>query len=49
MRGAIVITRKTNGERTPENMIYRKVTGEKVKAEKEAGTMGQERREVHVT
>ena len=37
MRGAIVITRKTNGERTTKNMIYRNVTGEKVKAEKEGG------------
>ena len=41
-------TRKTNGERTTENMAWRKVTGEKVTVEEE-GKMGQERREVHVT
>ena len=28
-----MIARKTNGERTTENMTCRKVTGEKVKAE----------------
>ena len=40
--------RKTNGERTTENMACRKVTGEKVTVEEE-GKMGQERNEVHVT
>ena len=48
LRGGRASTRKTNGERTTENMAWRKVTGEKVTVEEE-GKMGQERREVHVT
>ncbi|KAK2165730.1 hypothetical protein NP493_1353g00005 [Ridgeia piscesae] len=47
--GGMVIARKTNGERTTGNMTYMKVTGEKVIVEKEAGTRGQEMREVDAT
>ena len=36
-RGGRVIARKTNGERTTENMICRKMTWEKVTVEKEEG------------
>ena len=46
--GGRTIARKTNEERTTENVTCRKVTREKVTVE-EGGTMGQERREVHVT
>ena len=49
LRGRRASVRKTNGERTTENMTCRKVTGEKVTVEKEGWTVGQERREVHVT
>ena len=48
LRGGRVSARKTNGERTRESTACRKVTGEKVTVD-EGGTMGQERREVHVT
>ena len=48
-RGGRVIARKTNGERTTENMTCRKVTGERVTVEKEGGTRGQEMREVDAT
>ena len=44
LRGRRMITRKTNGERSTENITCRKVTWEKVTAEKEGGTRGQERR-----
>ena len=37
-RGGRVIARKTNGERTTENMVCRKETVEKVTVEKEGGT-----------
>ena len=49
LRGGRVSARKTNGERTRESMACRKVTGEKVTVDEGGGTMGQERREVHVT
>ena len=48
LRGGRVSARKTYGERTRESTACRKVTGEKVTVD-EGGTMGQERREVHVT
>ena len=48
-REGSVITRKTNGERTTENMTCRKVTGERVTVEKEGGTRGQEMIEVDAT
>ena len=48
LRGGRVIARKTNGERTIENIICRKVTWEKVTVEKEGG-IRQEMREVDVT
>ena len=44
-----MMARKTNGERTTENITFRKVTGEKMTLQKEGGTMGQERRDVCVT
>ena len=43
-RGGRTFARKLNGERTTENMTCRKVT-----VEEGGGTLGQERREVHVT
>ena len=48
-RGGRVIARKTNEERTIENITCRKVTGEKVTVEKEGGTRGQEMIEVGAT
>ena len=44
-----VIARKTNGKRTTENMTCRKMTGEKVRVEKESGTRGQQIIEVDAT
>ena len=44
-RGGRAIARKTNGERTTENMTCRKVTGEKETVEKDGGTRGQEMRD----
>ena len=38
LRGGRAIARETNGERTTENMTYRKVTGENVTVEKGGGT-----------
>ena len=48
-RGGRAIARKTNGERTTENMTCRKVTGEKVTVENDGGTRGQETKEVDAT
>ena len=48
-RGGRAIARKTNGERTAENMTCRKVTGEKDTVEKDGRTMGQEMKEVDAT
>ena len=48
LRGRMVIARKTNGERTTENMTCRKGTGES-DCREGRGTMGQESREVYVT
>ena len=48
-RGGRVIARKTNGERTTENMVCRKETVEKVTVEKEGGTRGQEMIDVDAT
>ena len=48
-RGGRVIARKTNRERTTENMTCRKVTGEKVTVEKEGGIRGEEITEVDAT
>ena len=45
LRGGRASARKTNGERTPENMTSRKV--ERVTVENEGLTMGHERREEH--
>ena len=39
-RGGRAVARKTNGERTTENMACRKETVDKVKVEKEGGTRG---------
>ena len=44
-----MIARKTNGERTTENMPCMKETVEKVTVEKEGGTRGQEMIEVDTT
>ena len=49
LRGGRASARKTNGERTTESMTCSKVTGEKVTVDERGGTIGQERREVHVT
>ena len=49
LRGGRASARKTDEERTTENLTCRKVTWEKVTVEKDGRTMGQERREVHVT
>ena len=48
-RGGRMIARKTNGERTTENMPCMKETVEKVTVEKEGGTRGQEMIEVDAT
>ena len=48
-RGGRVIARKTNGERTTENMVCRKETVDKVTVEKEGGTRGQEMIDVDAT
>ena len=48
-RGGRMIARKTNGERTTENMPCMKETVEKVTVEKEGGTRGQEMIEVDTT
>ncbi|KAK2152973.1 hypothetical protein NP493_2378g00002 [Ridgeia piscesae] len=47
--GGRAMARKTNGERTTENMTCRKVTGEKVTVEKDRGTRGPEMKEVDAT
>ena len=39
-RGGRAIARKTIGERTTENMTYRKVTGEKMTVKNDGGTRG---------
>ena len=48
-RGGRMIARKTNGERTTENMPCMKETVDKVTVEKEGGTRGQEMIEVDAT
>ena len=44
-----MIARKTHGDRTTENMTFRKVKGEKITLEKEGRTMGRESRDIYVS